>query len=146
MRDPNAKIVLVDMDGTLADVSHRLHFIRGKKNWKQFFRAMDQDPPVTTVVEWVQKLAEDHDIVIVTGRPEDYVKNTEAWLQKFGVPYSRILMRRNGDHRPDHIVKKELLAQVDCSRVAFVIDDRPSVCDMWRDCGLKVYQVRADAD
>lgn len=142
MSDSQRKIVLVDMDGTLSDVSHRIHHIRGKKNWKQFFRLMDQDPPVAAVVDWVRNLAEDHEIVIVTGRPDDFRRNTEDWLKRYAVPYSRLLMRRSGDHRPDHVVKKELLERVDKHNVAFVIDDRPTVCDMWRGCGLKVYQVR----
>ena len=32
-------VVIVDIDGTVADVHHRLHHIegRGRKNWKGFF-------------------------------------------------------------------------------------------------------------
>ncbi len=136
------KLVLVDMDGTLADVSHRLHHIRGgKKNWKAFFRGMDDDPPSTIVLEWVRNLEPEYDVVIVTGRPEQYRGNTEAWLRKHGVKYAELLMRRDGDHRPDYTVKRELLSRLPKERVAFVIDDRPSVCEMWRSCGLKVYQV-----
>lgn len=136
------KLVLVDMDGTLADVSHRLHHIQGrKKNWKTFFRLMDADPPSEVVVKWVQNLSPEYDVVIVTGRPEQYRRNTEAWLKRHGIRFQEILMRRDGDHRPDYVVKRELLDSMEKSRVAFVIDDRPSVCDMWRGCGLKVFQV-----
>jgi phosphoglycolate phosphatase-like HAD superfamily hydrolase len=141
------KIVLVDLDGTLADVKHRLHFIRGpKKNWKQFFKKMSEDPPVDEVVQWVRELAEDHSIVVITGRPEEYRKPTTAWLDKHKVPYEAIHMRKDGDRRPDYIIKQEVLDVLDRSSIALVIDDRPAVCDMWRQSGLKCHQVASDAD
>ena len=51
-------------------------------------------------------------------------------------------MRRVGD-RPDYTVKRELLAEIGEDRIAFVIDDRNSVCDMWRGQGLTCYQIAA---
>lgn len=144
---PPRKIVIVDMDGTLADVSHRLHHLTGpKKNWKKFFGAMSDDPPSEIVMNWVKALAADYEVVIMTGRPEAYRSVTETWLSDHGVRYSSLLMRRDGDHRPDHVVKRELLDRTDKDRVAFVIDDRPSVCEMWRGCGLKVFQVSVGAE
>jgi hypothetical protein len=48
-------VVLVDMDGTLANVSHRLHWVRGgKKNWNKFFREMHKDPPYPVVLYGVE--------------------------------------------------------------------------------------------
>lgn len=140
--DPLRDVVLVDMDGTLADVSHRLHHIRGtRKNWKQFFRLMDADPPSGVVLRWVQNLAPEYRVIIVTGRPDSYRRQTVDWLRRHHVQYDKILMRSSGDHRPDYVVKRELLNSVGKNRVAFVIDDRPTVCDMWRDCGLRTIQV-----
>jgi phosphoglycolate phosphatase-like HAD superfamily hydrolase len=135
-------IVIVDMDGTLADVSHRLHHLSSpKKNWKRFFALMDEDPPSEIVLRWVRNLSPDYEVVIVTGRPDQYRTNTEQWLDRHDVTYSRIFMRRSGDHRPDHVVKKELLDEIGRNRVAFIIDDRPTVCDMFRSCGMRVFQV-----
>ena|SRR5690242_14782162 len=135
-------VVLVDMDGTLADVSHRLHWVRaGKKNWKKFFREMHKDPPNPVVLDWVRNLVPEYQIVIVSGRPADYRDMTVDWLNRYGVPFSEIYMRPSGDRRPDHIVKRELLEEIGEERVAFVIDDRNSVCDMWRGQGLTCYQI-----
>ncbi len=141
--DPSGKpIVIVDMDGTLADVSHRIHHVRSKKkDWPRFFATMNEDPPSQIVVNWVKNLPPDFEVVIVTGRPETYLSDTKAWLARHDIPYSRILMRPTGDHRPDYVVKRELLDHIPRDRVAFVIDDRPSVCEMWRACGLRVFQV-----
>jgi len=37
--------IIVDLDGTLADVKHRLKHVQtpGKKNWDAFFKAMHLD-------------------------------------------------------------------------------------------------------
>ena len=136
-------VVLVDMDGTLADVTHRLHWIRGskKKNWKRFFQEMSKDPPNPVVLEWVKNLVPEYEIFIVSGRPAEYRQATTDWLRRYQVPFSELHMRRSGDRRPDHIVKGELLDEIGDDRVAFVIDDRNSVCDMWRSNRLTCYQV-----
>jgi hypothetical protein len=136
------KLVLVDMDGTLADVTHRLHHVRGrKKNWKRFFGEMQHDPPNPVIAEWVRNLVPEYEVWIVSGRPDDYKDVTIDWLRRHHIPFSEIRMRRGGDFRPDHIVKKEILDSIGEERVAFVIDDRNSVCDMWRSSGLTCYQI-----
>jgi uncharacterized HAD superfamily protein len=139
-------IVLVDIDGTLADVRHRLHHIRDgrKKNWKAFFEGMDRDKPIASTVAWVRSLAENHDIIIITGRPEEYRARTIVWLQENGIPFHDLFMRRNGDHRPDYEIKKEALARWPKGRIELVIEDRPPVCDMWLKQGIRCVLVESD--
>ena len=140
------QVVLVDVDGTLADVRHRLQHIRGgkRKNWKAFFEAMDRDTPIASTIDWVKDLAKTHEIVIITGRPEHYRARTIAWLQRQGVPFSDIFMRRDGDRRPDYDMKREALARWGKDRIALVIEDRPPVCDMWTREGVKCVLVESD--
>jgi len=46
------KAIIVDLDGTLSDSSHRQHFMTGKKkDWKGFYSALEQDPPNKWCVE-----------------------------------------------------------------------------------------------
>jgi uncharacterized HAD superfamily protein len=139
-------IVLVDIDGTLADVRHRLHHINNarRKNWKAFFEGMDRDTPIASTVAWVQSLAGHHDIIIVTGRPEEYRARTEAWLKQNGIPFADIFMRRDGDHRPDYEMKKEALKRWPKERIKLVIEDRPPVCDMWLKEGIRCVLVESD--
>ncbi len=124
----------------------RPHYIRQagrRKDWKAFFAAMHRDPPIAEIADWVRQLASDHRIVIMTGRPEQYRRVTIAWLERFAIPWDELYMRPVGDHRPDYIVKREMLNALGeaRNRVEFVIDDRPAVCDMWRQAGLKCHQV-----
>lgn len=140
---PRKPIVVVDMDGTLADVRHRLHFIKepGKKDWKRFFEGQVDDKPFPAIVQRVRALARDHEIVIVTGRPEQYRGGTETWLKKFNIPVSRIYMRPPGDHRPDYIVKGEILRKLGPERVSIAFEDRRPVCEVYRRAGVRVIAV-----
>lgn len=136
-------IVIVDMDGTLADVRHRLHHIKGpgRKDWKCFFQGQVHDKPFAAIAQRVRALSGDHEIVIVTGRPEQYRSGTEEWLRKFRIPFSRICMRPAGDHRPDYIVKGEILKKLGPERVSLAFEDRRPVCEVYRQAGVRVIAV-----
>lgn len=140
------KLVLVDMDGTLADSSHRAkEFLNipsgdGQKNeWDKFFAASKDDNPVEAVARWVQEIGRsgEYTICICSGRSDDYSDVTTEWLNKHNIPYDHIFMRRKGDKRPDDIVKREILNFLPKQQVAFIIDDRNSVCNMWRQVKLE---------
>lgn len=140
---PDRKIALIDIDGTLADVRHRLHHISGpgRKNWKAFFAEMDADTPISDMLAKVHELERDHEIAIVTGRPEEYRARTEKWLRANGIRYTQLFMRPEGDHRPDYTVKAEVLRQIPKDKIALAIDDRGPVCDMWEKNGIRCIRV-----
>lgn len=139
---PGRQIALVDMDGTLSDCTHREHHIRGRrKDWPAFFRGMGQDPPNLSIVELTKRLARDHEIFIVTGRPQEYLGETLDWLTRHAIVPAEIWMRPAGDHRPDYTVKREVLDHIPRNRIAFVLDDREQVCDMWESEGLTCHRV-----
>lgn len=137
------KIILVDIDGTLADISHRRHHIEGKrKRWRKFFQAMNRDLPIAEVAAKVRRLSQDHTIILVSGRPEDYRDLTEQWLKKYRIPYRELYMRKTGDYRSDTVVKQEILdSHLNKEDIELVLDDRPSVIRMWRENGLEVEDV-----
>jgi len=144
------KIVLVDMDGTIADASRReRQYLSGeKKDWPGFFRDMENDPPITDVLKRVKELAERYEIVILTGRPEKYRESTKTWLAKHGVEHSQLLMRRNGDSRPDYEAKAALLDELMSAggEVALALDDRAPVCEAYRARGVHVVEVSSNAE
>jgi uncharacterized HAD superfamily protein len=139
-------IVIVDLDGTIADVRHRLHFVQGpgKKRWKRFFQAQENDVPVVSLVTRIRELSREHEIVIVTARPLVCRDGTERWLEKHRIPYSRMFMRSDGDHRRDFLVKREILDRIGKEQVALVFEDRPLVCRMYREAGLEVIEIESD--
>lgn len=138
--------VIVDIDGTLADCTHRLYFLdRTPKDWDGFFGAVADDAPIPIVIDLVKALkAQGHHILFCTGRPSRTRKATQGWLySKAGLGRRSLYMRKDDDHRPDVIVKREMLIEIRAAgfNPIFAIDDRQSVVDMWRAEGLVCAQV-----
>lgn len=137
---------LCDIDGTLADLSHRLHLIESKPaNWDGFFAACPDDAPITPVITTVQLLADaGAGILMVTGRSDSIREDTTAWLMKHRIPFHSIFMRKHGDHRQDNVVKGELLDEIQREygdQIIGAFEDRNQVVQMLRERGIKVFQV-----
>ena len=145
-------IILVDVDGSVADGEHREHFVslsdgRTKKDWFAYFTEMVYDKPIQFVIDWVNELAKDHTICIVSGRPDTYQLETLYWLRYVGkIQFDYIFMRRGSDSRPDTIIKSEILAKLPKEKIKMVLDDRPSVCKMWKENGLMCIPLRGTTD
>lgn len=147
---PEKGFCLCDLDGTVADITHRLQYAKGEaKDWKKFFSLIHEDRPREEVIrKLIDFSVSGLEVVFVSARPEDYKKETIDWLEKNVVPrlpngYLTLIMRRSGDKRPDTEVKKEVLDTYfrEKDLVKVVIDDRPSVIRMWRENGLEVVDV-----
>lgn len=136
--------VIFDLDGTLADITHRLHFVRGqkRKDWGSFFRAIPQDTLRQDVYDLYNMYVQDYTILLVSGRPETYRTITWDWLTLHNISHP-LYMREKGDFRPDTIVKAEIYDQLIAPyyRIHIVVDDRPSVLRMWKEKGLSVIDV-----
>ncbi len=138
-------LAVFDLDGTLADTRHRLHFLEGgRRDWDGFFAAAPQDPPLAEGVALARASVRDGcEIAYLTGRPERCRPDTDAWLARHGLPEGRLVMRRGDDRRPARATKPELLRELAGERtVTRVVDDDPQVCDAYEQAGFTV--VRAD--
>lgn len=126
--------ILVDMDGTLALLNGRNPFDAS---------TCEQDLPNKPVLDTVLVWQEKTQIIIISGRTDDCRFQTERWLEKHGVKYNALYMRKTGDYRKDSIIKEELYGENIANKynVRFVLDDRQQVVDMWRSLGLTVFQV-----
>jgi phosphoglycolate phosphatase-like HAD superfamily hydrolase len=127
--DKTRPYAVLDIDGVLADVRHRLHHLeRSPKDWSSFFAAAPRDPLLAEGAAVAATLAEDHEVVYVTGRPERCRRDTLAWLARYGLPEGRLLMRRNEDRRPARQTKlAHLRGLARKAPVAVVVDDDPEV-------------------
>jgi hypothetical protein len=140
--------ILCDIDGTVADLTHRrVHVATKPKNWKRFFERMDLDQPIGPVVHMVNSLYKaGNQIIFCSGRNRKHESVTRQWLSDhvgewtWNVP---LYMRADNDHRADDIVKFELLEQIrkDGFNPVLAIDDRQRVVDMWRKNGIICAQV-----
>lgn len=151
------KTIVIDLDGTLCDSSHRDHHARNG-DWDQFHAGCSEDEPHEDVLWLIRALSYEAvmgevEVIGCTGRNEAWRGATEQWLIKHEVMLDDLIMRPDHDFRPDHKLKIEMLqdwhnATEPASnrraqdRVAFVLEDREKVVEAWRDAGYNCWQVR----
>jgi len=140
--------VICDIDGTVADLTHRRHWVATKpKNWKAFFQNIEQDKPIDSVINTIQALHSNWcQIIFCSGRGDEHRDVTRAWLIRHigeWIENQPLYMRAQGDFRADDIVKEELLAKmrVDGYNPTMAFDDRARVCNMWIRNGIFVFDV-----
>jgi phosphoglycolate phosphatase-like HAD superfamily hydrolase len=140
---------IFDIDGTLADCTHRLpHIQKTPKDWRAFFAACSGDAPIPHIIALAQDLDEAGvEIVYVSGRSDECRMATLEWMSLHGVPEGTLFMRKEGDHRDDDIVKAEILAKLREQGLEplMAFDDRNRVVAQWRKNGVPCAQV-ADGD
>jgi len=141
-------VFVFDLDSTLANVKHREHFITGDvKEWNSFYLACGGDTPIQPAVHILKILqAAGATIWIFTGRSTICKAETMKWLKEQNIEPDLVMMRKQGDFRPDEIVKREMMEKAGgYNRVAAIFEDRNRVVNMWRKQGFTCYQV-ADGD
>lgn len=140
-------LAIIDLDGVVADVRHRLRHLSGRrKNWGAFFAAADHDAVHPEGVAVVRTLAAEHEIVFLTGRPEHLAAATARWLDEQGLGGHRVVMRPEGDRRPAAVLKVELLGALAAHRtVGIVVDDDPEVLAAMRRAGHPTFEADWEA-
>ena len=156
----NDKIVIFDLDGTLALIDKRRDLAtkdNGKMDWDVFFDGdhIKLDVPNTPVIKMAQMLdSQGFNIVIFSGRSKSTYRTTRQWLIQNDVPFDMLQMRPNdrdtGGHwhfMKDSDLKQHWLDDLIPNKddIFAVFDDRNQVVDMWRKNGLTTFQV-ADGD
>lgn len=158
MSEPKPTII-VDIDGTLADCSARLHFITQfkddveatfKADWDAFYENCDKDDPIEPTCQMVRTLrGAGWGVILITGRSSMAREKTIEWLEQNKIPWDLILMRKHGDHTDDHELKRQWLNDMRDGRIVLpknisvptiVLEDRSRVVEMWREEGLIALQ------
>ena len=122
-----------DIDGVVADVSHRLHHLEPRRrDWYAFHESADRDPVLGTGRALAEQAALDGDIVWLTGRPAWTRSLTQTWLDAADLPRGPLLMRGDDDHRPAKYVKLQEIRRMGREKpgeLITVVDDDPAVID-----------------
>ena len=145
------KAILIDIDGTISDLSHRLHYVKpidgGKKNWPLFYAEMGNDTVKRYCVELCNSMLQSGcACIFVTARPDSHRLVTDMWLRHVaGMVHFTLFMRGAEDYRPAPVIKKEIyekhIAPLGYD-VLFSIDDDPAVVDMWKSLGIASLEIR----
>ena len=140
--------IIFDLDGTLALIEHRRHFVeceREKQDWDAFYEACDRDAPNMPIIQLLNYIPDrgsfGKNILIFSGRSDKVLEKTKIWLDWNRVRYDGLRMRPDGDFTPDDELKKKWAMEYGVDRIAMVFDDRDKVVKMWRSLGLTCLQV-----
>jgi FMN phosphatase YigB (HAD superfamily) len=158
--------IIFDIDGTLLNIEHRLHFLKkSPKDWKAFRdpELKDLDEPRMEVIRMAESLGSyrkpTHDpgnsvevytadvncLILASARVLAESTDTLKSLSKFMDinMFERTYFRPNKDFREDIEVKSDMLDKMRTHGYdpVMAFDDRPSVIRMWRERGLVVADV-----
>lgn len=140
------KTALFDIDGTLSDPSEFLHLIQEPpKKWKEWHNNVQNHGVHHDIVSQMRMMWDYRYIIfLVTARSEICRPGTIEWLDKHKInEYHGLIMRDNKDFRPDHEVKLDVLTKLrnDGYDVKFAFEDRDQVVQMYRNNGVRCFQV-----
>lgn len=158
------KLIICDLDGTLADCRHRQH-LAAAGDWDGFHALMHKDPPVAATLQFLTEatFTLNWGLVFLTGRPEIFRSTTVKWLQDVCQldedMYLDLLMRPKDDWTSDVKLKPELLRDSiehgaigdwleedqEAQETLLFLEDRDKVVAMWRDLGYTCWQVAEGA-
>jgi hypothetical protein len=95
------RVLIVDIDGTVSDPSHRRRFVEGPSpDWVKFSQLLHLDPPCDAVIAQLRRLCAIHTVILCSGRPSYVLDETTAWLDRNSVPYDVVALRPPGDLVP----------------------------------------------
>lgn len=100
--------IVIDLDGVVCDTTARQPLL--DESWDAFHSALASDPPIETTRAVLQGLSDaGYEILVATGRPARYDRQTIDWLTKHSFPVDEVLMRPDTDYRSEADVKIGLL-------------------------------------
>ncbi|MFE9834077.1 AAA family ATPase [Streptomyces sp. NPDC005551] len=129
------RAVIVDLDGTLA-----IH--KGRSPYDTARCGEDLlNTPLNNVLRGLAQTG--HQIILMSGRSDEFRPHTEDWLWDHQVLYHALFMREEGDRRRDDRVKLELFDRHvrNPYNVTMAFDDRDRVVNLWRSIGIMTAQM-----
>lgn len=153
LNDNKKTAYIFDMDGTLADVSGILHYIKKSfddspeekftKKFQLFHSEGVNVPPHQEAVDLLN-FAKDagHHILVVTARREMWRPHTSMWLALNNIYSDALFMRNNHDNRKDYEIKQDILNHIlQLWDVVHAVDDNPKVIKLWEENGIPTTKI-----
>lgn len=129
---------ICDLDGTLATLGDRSPYDASQ---------CDKDllnEPVANILKTAHQNG--IKIILLSGRDDIYLPQTENWLKKHDIQYHELFLRKAGDMRSDRVVKYEIYTSKIAPKynVISAFEDRPQMVRMWKEIGIFCFDVYQD--
>lgn len=125
--------IVIDLDGTLVDSSHREPY--------DYEKIMDDKTirPVDNLIDFNKSLY-NVTVILLSGRSEDCRKQTEEWLWNQASKYDYLILN---EKKQNQVVfkKKEIKKLIKKYNILYCLDDNLEVIKMFKDLGLKAYSI-----
>lgn len=141
--------IITDLDNTLCQCDHRISYAK-ERQWDEFHSRLSEDGVYDDVANTLMNINESIGILVVSGRNEAYRQQTFDWLDKNDISVDEVLLRPNGDWRPDHDLKPQLILEFFGSeenakdKIITILDDREKVIAAFREKGWPCWSVRGE--
>lgn len=149
----DSRAVIFDLDGTLADDTHRQHLIceapdfkrlLPNPQWEEYFFLCGSDSPIIPMVRLCKLYFwSGYEVLIWTGRSELVHEHTVEWLKRHKIYYDSLKMRSLDDKvTPNWKLKLGWYKQLEEDLIVeCAFDDCNKITKMWRDVGVHCCQV-----
>ena len=140
-------LVVLDIDGVLANCDHRLHYLN-EKDYDSFYseEEMLKDEPIKEGLELLEILLDNWEVelYLMTGRPYRTEDATRKWLSRQRQDFGELIMimRKDHDYRPSDEVKLENMLKMEKlmnkdrdDSILFIDDDLKNVQAVEKGCG-----------
>ena len=139
-----SSVCIFDIDGTLANCDHRLHYVKNKpKNWDAFYSECMSDHVIWPVAEMLELFRKNYLIYIVTGRPERNRDLTELWLNNNKIYFDKLIMRGDRDFRKSPDYKSSVCDTIEAegNKIFLAVEDREDCINMFINRGIYTFNV-----
>ena len=148
------KYIIFDIDGVLADCSHRLHYLKDK-NYDKFYSDEEimKDKPIYDIMSIFIGLGNLNEYnmgsnktinIFISARNERCKKSTIQWLRDkldIYIDEDEIYLRSENDYRPAHEVKEDLIKKhIGFKNILLAFDDDDQVNEMYKKHGVMCYK------
>lgn len=141
-------VIVLDIDGTISDGTHRAHHLEGEKpNWEKFLEPslVEKDTPIAVAKRCIQNFVRlKYRIVFLTGRNESLRDTTTRWLLEhfdISVGFENLLMRPAGNLLKATEYKREQVINIrqDYGPELLFIDDDKYMHKVYEEFGIALH-------
>ena len=136
--------IILDLDGTLCNCEHRVHFMRERPKRRDEFHSACVFDSVIAPTKALVDMAEEKGIkvILLSARPLRFKPQTESWLEQNKIHYDQLILSGHPElSDPEFKLKmyRELIEPF--YEILFAVDDRGTVVSMWRENAITCFDI-----
>jgi len=139
---------VVDIDGVLSDASGRQHHLNnagGVRDWRSFFGAVGEDPPLPATAALLRLLPSEVIVVLLSARPNWVFDRTVDWLERHDIRWDLLVLRGDGSNAAAAEFKRAVAHQMvgQGFTIEFAFDDDARTVEMYLKEGIPAMYVHS---